>query len=758
MRNRSQLLPILLLLTLFVSIALAYAVVNPPFEATDEIRHYRFVRSVVENKRLPVQGAEVCRSQSHHPPLYYVTAALLTGWIDTGKGLCEQPEENPFWAYRFADVGTDNKNQFLFDARASWEGEQWAVFLARVVNIGFGAITVLLTWLIGRKITPHRPQIALIAAAIVAFNPMFDYMAAAINNDVVAAMSSALVLYLCVRLNHDRNGLSWRWGVWLGGAFGLALLSKLNNAALLSVISAEMLLIAIRHKQWKQWVLANLSFVGVSALLAGWWFVRNQRLYGEPTGVRILTELWGVRKPADSVGLAVSELPQLWSSMWGRFGFGQIPMPSVIYSVLLVLVVVGLLLALWAGAEQIKQKAWLAVVDYGLLLIFVAMFTTVTFYYMLISPAGAMGRFFFPGFPALAVLLALGFGRIFSPLRVARSGDQSQPSIPPKNHDTANTVYRESDFPIRSALISLPMLILTLYALFAILRPAYAIPTMQTGALVGDEVATVAGVGQLRDWRVSAETVTAGSAVTLELDWQVTEKPSQHYILFVHLRDEAGFVTQRDTHTGTGSFPTGFWRVGDRFTDKITLHIPELAYATDSAELSIGFYSPATGQRRQITDQNGVLPDGVLPLTTLTIHKNASPPVQHFANQLELRDYGYNQRTLATDGVLTVTLQWGVVADIAADYEIQLLLLDAEGNYRGSADVSPDTTQWRTGETYTTIHRFQLDALAAPLSAGSHQLRLAVQDRATGEKIPHTHPSGNEIGDYLDLAPIRIIK
>ena len=104
--------------------------------------------------------------------------------------------------YRYWDVGVDNKNQYLHDEEEAfpWSGEALAAHLARLVNLLIGAGVVLITWLIGRTIWPQRPALALGGAAIVAFNPMFLYMAAAINNDVIAALAGAAITLAAVRL------------------------------------------------------------------------------------------------------------------------------------------------------------------------------------------------------------------------------------------------------------------------------------------------------------------------------------------------------------------------------------------------------------------------------------------------------------------------------------------------------------------------------------------------------------------------------
>ncbi|MCZ7666277.1 MAG: hypothetical protein M5U34_03035 [Chloroflexi bacterium] len=209
------------------------------------------------------------------------------------------------------------------------------------------------------------------------------------------------------------NGLSRRWGVAFGLLYSLALMSKFNLAAIALLVAVAMTWVAWRKKQWRLWLEMALIIGGIGLLLTGWWFARNQLLYGEPTGVQRLTELWGVRNPAESWGLALYELPYVWTSLWGRFGYGQIPLPDGVYA--------GLRwLALLAGLGYLipvmrRQTAVLKTAAAPLLLLAlnVLLFFAVVFNYLLISPAGPMGRFFFPALPALAVLLFFGLRHYF---------------------------------------------------------------------------------------------------------------------------------------------------------------------------------------------------------------------------------------------------------------------------------------------------------------------------------------------------------
>ncbi len=314
--------PLALILGAFVVLASAYSIINPLHEASDELRHFRFVRVLADTGTLPVQGEEAKRSQSHHPPLYYALGAALTFWVpDQGEPYLSRPE-NPYWGYRFWEVGTDNKNMYLHGPEEAfpWRGAALAAHITRFVNIAFGAATVALTAAIMFTIFPRRRALGFAAAGLVAFNPMFLYLSGAINNDVAAAAAGAAITWICVLI--VRRGLINRYVVALGIAYGLALLTKLNLAFFLIVAELALLLRSVQSGSGKgafrSFVGANTIFLGLAATIAGWWFIRNQVEYGDPTGFVTVTELWGVRTPAESFGLAWSEIPSAWSSWWGR--------------------------------------------------------------------------------------------------------------------------------------------------------------------------------------------------------------------------------------------------------------------------------------------------------------------------------------------------------------------------------------------------------------------------------------------------------
>src|SRR5258708_34216432 len=96
----------------YLNLALAYSFAKPTFEATDEIRHFRYVRYLVINKALPPVSIEASKElQAHHPPLYYLLAAVLTSPIPGHVGADYSPPVNPFWGFRYYEPSNDNKNQ-----------------------------------------------------------------------------------------------------------------------------------------------------------------------------------------------------------------------------------------------------------------------------------------------------------------------------------------------------------------------------------------------------------------------------------------------------------------------------------------------------------------------------------------------------------------------------------------------------------------------------------------------------------------------
>lgn len=739
---------IAIVLALFGLLALAGSVINPLHEATDELRHYRFVQHIVQLHRLPIQGELPCQAQGHHPPLFYALGALATFWVDTGHDVCYEPPTNPFWQYRYWEVGRDNKNLYLHGADEAfpWRGAALAAHLVRLLNILFGAGTVWLTWVLARVIWRSRPYLALGAAAFVAFNPMFVFMSGAINNDVIAAFSGTAVLLACVVLVKSANGLSRAWGVVLGGLYALALMSKFNLAAVGLLMATAVTYVAWRKGQWRLWLAVALIAGLVTAVLAGWWFGRNQMLYGEPTGFERLTELWGVRDPADSWGLAFYELPYTWTSLWGRFGYGQIPLPEAIYHGLRWLVGLGLVGLVMPFLRRQGHQLRAAGMPLLLLALDVALFFAVVFNYLLVSPAGAMGRFFFPALPALAVLTFYGYSCwIYGVFRDQREEIK---------HQMASMFA----WGLNAALA-----LLTVVALWGYLRPAYARPpAFAAGTAVPNPTdAQFDALANLRGYELSRDTLHPGDELIVNLYWEVTGQPPGNYLLFTHLIDENGLmVAQRDTHPGLGNFPSSQWQPGDHFVDTVRLHVPETMYAPGQATLSIGLYAPGA-YRLGITAPDGTGMGDSLALGRLDLEPATgqwpNPLSQNFNDNLRLVGYTYNNRTFRPGDVLTVTLYWEALPQLDRAYEVEVWVCDEPcerwmtPRVTAVRPLDPPASTWRPGQVVS--HTVPLP-LPGDLPDGAYVIHVALIDPVTKEPQNVLAADGHILDNRLLLARV----
>jgi hypothetical protein len=527
-------------------------------------------------------------------------------------------------------------------------------------------------------------------------------------------------------------------------------MSKFNLAFIILLLVAAVTWVAWRRRQWRLWLEVNGIMVAVAALLAGWWFARNYWLYGDATGFRVVTELWGVRDPWQSFGLAIHELPYVWTSLWGRFGFGQIPLPQPVYRGLYGLTLVaasGLILPPLVRRRLPENGPVLL-----FLLLNVLLVGGVLFGYMLVSPAGPMGRFFFPALPALALLLFYGLaqwveiGRAFWP-----------------GHSKDDVTGSHS--MIAAAAANLAMLALSLVALFGYLAPAYARPpAIPAEAAIPNPVGIrFDALVTLLGYEVDATAVRPGEALEVKLFWQVEATPPGDYLLFLHLVDDVGaMVTQRDTHPGLGNFPASQWRPGDRFVETIRLHLPETAYTPATATLQMGLYAPA-GYRLAVSDAAGGPLGDALTLATLelrpwpSLYPNAQ--AQNFSHEIRLVGYDYATRTIEAGDAVVLTLYWEALAARPADYVVEVRLLDGDGRAWATADGRPQngrspTPSWRRGDVIEDERRLHLTPLPP---AGVYAVEIAVTDPMTNGRLNIVAEDGHWIDNRLLLGQVRVL-
>ncbi|MEA3340107.1 MAG: hypothetical protein U9R15_09090, partial [Chloroflexota bacterium] len=286
------------------------SVAVPLFEAPDEIWHFSFIRVLSAERALPVQPAEgkdMWLREAGQPPLYYILAAPLVAALDTA----DFPNFVRFNVAHPAVTATsesDAPNVFIHTEHESfpYRDAVLAVHLLRLLTIPWGAATVVGAYLVARQVAPQRPGLALTAAALTAFNPHFIYISSVVNNDATTACLCTFGLWLAIRLGErgfqDNNGFhdnksqdddrfhdnkfqndnGFRLSVMLGVILGLALLSKVSALALLPLAALALLLVWQRERNTRALLARGAIIFGLTALVGGWWYIRNWALYGDP--------------------------------------------------------------------------------------------------------------------------------------------------------------------------------------------------------------------------------------------------------------------------------------------------------------------------------------------------------------------------------------------------------------------------------------------------------------------------------------------
>jgi len=386
-----------LVLAAYLAFGTGFALLTPDWQNPDEPAHYNFIRHLAENGRLPVlqkndydqvyleeivrQGfppdhpVDQLRYENHQPPLYYLLA-LPVYCLDGNR-----------------------------------------VLLLRLFSLLLGAGLIILVYLACRTAVPGRPLTAGIAAAFVALLPQHTAMMASINNDALAELLMALVLWLALR-ERLRLSIGLPERALLGLSVGLALLAKLTVAISYPVAAFALLrrLTEDRSRSPMHVRRMDISLVLVLPLLLALpWWLRNLSVYGWPDFLGLIRhQAVAVAQPQTGDWIAVHGLADwltrlisfTFRSFWGQFGWMAVPMQPVVYRILLVfccLLAAGLLHGLLRGAGGQFAKGAPA------LLFLSAVLTLLAYLWYNCSFVQHQGRYLYSALVPISLAAALGW-------------------------------------------------------------------------------------------------------------------------------------------------------------------------------------------------------------------------------------------------------------------------------------------------------------------------------------------------------------
>jgi 4-amino-4-deoxy-L-arabinose transferase-like glycosyltransferase len=677
------------------------------------------------------------------PPLYYIIMAGLTSWIDTSD-LEEVHRVNPH-----AFVGNPNQlgNKNLIIHRPErevfpWQGTVLAIYVIRLASVLLGIGTILLTASLGTLL--FNPRVGLLAAALVAFNPMFIFVNAAVNNDSLAIFLAHLGLFLLVRLWREAPDPRRHWMRYavLGLVLGLGTLTKLSLGGLFLVAGLTLAWLAWQRRQWSYLIGGGLLIIAVASLVLLPWLIRNLTLYGDLAGLNVFVQVQGTRDNPLTLDGWRGEFGTFYRSFWGLFGGVNVAAPEWFYFIYNLLTIAGTAgFLFWAWGQwrtrregSVNERELSKKPSYDgllLLLIWPLILLILLIRWNIISPA-FQGRLLFPALGAVTVIWSVGLL-----------------ALVPQSLKTKLALG-----------IGLAALAIAVLLPWLAIRPAYAYPkpltsvpeTARFGPItfqVDDGALQLVGV----DVPPGQSVTPGGDPVEFVLYWMVSQPTDRDLLSAVNILGRNNQTVGRvNRYPAGGMVPTSMWETGQIWRDVYRLFPSADAAGPAQLKIRATIYDPI-----QKSDLTAYGPDEK-PIDLLLVgearlegdRKELSATNEldvTLADGIRLQGYDLNPDNPRPGDSLELTLLWQATATPSQDYTVFIHLIDSTGNQVAGADAPPvngdyPTTFWLAGERILDKHSL---LLPANLTSGKYSLAVGMYNPITGARVPLVDGTGDTI-------------
>jgi hypothetical protein len=286
----------------FVGIALLFAFEQPPFVAPDETAHVGYAHEIA--------GFEL---------------PAVTKFPDVPDSAVQWQAERESGRddrYRAVWVANHPPLHYVLTAPSIWlsnalDRPDGGLMFMRLANTAFAAIGVVLTYLLGRDLSGGVGRIGVAGAAIAALVPQGHTLFSQAMNDGIGFAAATAVVWAAVRCVGTGEGRYGRGDLALLGAAAAACAGARSATLAVAVVvviwvAVTRLLTAPGSIGGRLAAAAQVAVVGLlpAALLFGWHYLRNDRLYGDFAGSQFLLDRFG-RMPRGSLFDILS-----WGHLW----------------------------------------------------------------------------------------------------------------------------------------------------------------------------------------------------------------------------------------------------------------------------------------------------------------------------------------------------------------------------------------------------------------------------------------------------------
>jgi Predicted membrane protein (DUF2142) len=435
-----------------------WALITPAFQAPDEVDHFAYTQSLVQRGEAPSRDpASPLARWSSAEALLLEDMSFLTDHQIGGS--------RPPWSARQQDIyraqaarhpsssdGGGNETAATHGAiyyaalapayLLASSSPLSQLTLMRLTSALIGALTVIFAYLMARELAPGRPWLGVLAALLIAYQPMYGFISGAVNNDVgVNAGAAALELLAIMML---RRGVTVRLGLLTGGLLIALPLVKATAYSLYPVVGVALAATVWRHHRrsqipgWAAFAAAALVVLELSERLGGVVRPAQTGAAGAPVGVGSATGA-----VSEAAAHPIAYLGYVWEALlprlpfmtmhfqstnfagfqifvergWGAFGWYDVLFPHRFYYVILAAMIAVPILGVIAIRREWPFVSGHIVELAILLLMPIAVFAgfEAAFYTPGSRPVVAeFGRYEFPAIAPLAVLLVASlhaFGR-----------------------------------------------------------------------------------------------------------------------------------------------------------------------------------------------------------------------------------------------------------------------------------------------------------------------------------------------------------